>query len=114
MDVKLLELRDSMTFIPVMAISLSARSEADVFLLRRAGFSLETALGSDGHRVVQLVSFNNNRSCSDPYEWGGRTYPVAHQYIVDHWDELTSGSVVDVEFILGETTAPKGSERGTL
>jgi len=35
----------------------------------------------------------------------------AHKYIKEHWDELRSGSVVDVEFILGESKEPKASER---
>ena len=43
--------------------------------------------------------------------WGGRTYPVAHDWIINHWDELLDGDVVDVEFILGETDVRKQSER---
>ena len=39
-----------------------------------------------------------------------RTYHVAHLYVQQHWDEITSGDVVDVEFVLGETDAPKESE----
>ena len=37
--------------------------------------------------------------------------PVAHNYIIEHWHELKDGDVVDVQFILGETKAPKVSER---
>ncbi len=37
--------------------------------------------------------------------------PVAHHYIIEHWAELSDGDVVDVEFILKETTVLKVSER---
>lgn len=36
---------------------------------------------------------------------------IAHNWIEQHVDELVDGAVVDVEFILGETTTPKRSER---
>ena len=38
----------------------------------------------------------------------------AHHYIQEHFDELHDGDVVDVEFILGETKAPKVSESVTV
>ncbi len=34
-----------------------------------------------------------------------------HTWLIDHFDEIESGAVVDVEFILGEKPAPKVSER---
>lgn len=49
----------------------------------------------------------------DPHSWeyGGRTIPSAHQYIIDHWKELKSGQVLDVEFLNGESAEPKITER---
>jgi hypothetical protein len=49
----------------------------------------------------------------DPYHWprDPRTKPYAHVYIEAHWHDLKDGDVIDVEFILGETTSPKVSER---
>lgn len=38
---------------------------------------------------------------------------VAHKNIEEQFDHLESGSVIDVEFILGQTPAPKKSERET-
>ena len=35
----------------------------------------------------------------------------AHAYIAGHFEELESGAVIDVEFILGETAEAKKSER---
>jgi hypothetical protein len=36
---------------------------------------------------------------------------TAHAYIEEKWDELGSGVVIDVEYILGETRTYKASER---
>jgi hypothetical protein len=39
--------------------------------------------------------------------------PEAHKYIIEHWYDLKTGDVVDVEFALGESEKPKLSERIT-
>ena len=36
---------------------------------------------------------------------------AAHQHIIENFDEIEHGGLVDVEFILGETEEPKTSER---
>jgi|ERR1700733_410575 hypothetical protein len=54
------------------------------------------------------------QALSDPYGWTNRTMLAAHLYVTGHFDELTDGDVVDVEFVLGESTAPKLSERVTV
>ena len=101
MTPKLLEIRDKATFIPVLAISID---EFDGYLARRAGF---------GSRCIQLVHFSSGRTAYDPYDWGNRTMLTAHVYIERQWSNLRDGDVVDVEFLLGETTSPKLSERVT-
>jgi len=47
----------------------------------------------------------------DPYDWICNTWRVAHSYIEEHWEELKSGDVVDVEFIMGLRSEAKKSER---
>jgi hypothetical protein len=37
--------------------------------------------------------------------------PEAHVWVLEHFDEVEDGSIVDVEYILGESAAPKVSER---
>jgi hypothetical protein len=37
--------------------------------------------------------------------------PTAHLHIRDQWESIADGDVVDVEFILGETSVKKVSER---
>jgi hypothetical protein len=108
MEVKTIEIRDSGTFIPAVAVRLSdvgAVNSPDHYLLRRAGFALD---GGD----VFLCHLTANRGTSDPYDWRGRrTMQCAHLTLCDRWDEFPSGSVLDVQFIIGETAAPKESER---
>jgi hypothetical protein len=98
MTSKLLEIRDQGTFIPALAIQVSG---ADGFLMRRAGFQSP---------MIYLLALATKRCQYDPFAWGDRTMNVAHQYIERQWEYLRDGSVVDVEFILGETTAPTVSE----
>ena len=107
MKTKCLELRDDGTFIPVLCVDMNPERLEESYLLRRCGYPCDgrpnillTPLGADG-----------DPAWNDPYAWGGRTYPVAHRWIIDNWATLRDGDVVDVEFILGETKAPKRSER---
>lgn len=108
MKAKALEIRDEGTFIPALAVDMQADNEGQRYLLRRCGYSL------DGRPNVILTRLDGNgKATNDPHEGGGRTYPVAHNYIIEHWEELRDGDVVDVSFILGETTEKKLSERVT-
>lgn len=112
MESKMFEIRDKGTFIPILAIKLSPGNEADRYLLARAGFGRSPAEQA-GYVMLCQVAGGNGRCVTDVYEWTGpaRTYPQAHRYIDAHFDELVSGDVIDVEFILGERPAPKISER---
>ena len=106
MQVKVLEIRDEGTFIPALAVNMNPVGEHQRYLLRRCGYPC------DGRANVILTRLDGNgKATNDPYEWGGRTWPVAHTYIIEHWEELNDGDVVDVSFILGETEKPKVSER---
>lgn len=60
--------------------------------------------------MIYLIMLATERCAYDPYDWGDRTMTVAHQYIESNFDQLNNGDVVDVEFILGETSVPKRSE----
>ena len=114
MITKLFEIRDKGTFVPVLAIKLSPSCEPDRYLLGRAGFG--TTEEQQGKYIfVSRIDGGEGKGTSDPYNWGGvaRTLPVSHAYIAEHFDNLESGTVVDVEFILGETKKPKEPERLT-
>jgi hypothetical protein len=108
LKLKFFELRDKATFIPIFAFrAIADDNQQNAWLLIRAGFGFHSNLVIVGKLECSGVSQN----CTyDAYAWGGRTYPVAHKYIEEHFDELESGAVLDVEFILGETSKPKVSE----
>lgn len=105
---KAFEIRDKGTFIPVIATRLESEHPAESYLLGRAGYR-----SSEAYPFVVLYRLHDGVSCTAPYDWGfgARTMTVAHAHIEKHWDLLETGSVVDVEYILGETKAPKFSER---
>jgi hypothetical protein len=101
MLIKAIEIRDKGTFVPAIAIKLIPDDEGQRYLLRRAGYGF-------GRLSVVLMNLNDCRAQNDPSDWGGRTWRVAHEFVERHWDRLTNGDVVDVEFILGETCIPRG------
>jgi len=110
LETKVLEIRDSGTFIPMLAININPAIDDDNsqrYLMRRCGYSC------DGTPNVILTRLDGDgMATNDPYAWrGSHTYANAHHFILDHWDELKDGDVIDVEFILGETKEKKVSER---
>ena len=110
MIAKTFELRDRATFVPVLAVKLAPKTEADRYLLSRAGFGQMAAAQAEYVMLCGLDGGTDKATC-DPYDWGGnRTRLICHKYIIENFDGLYSGQVIDAEFILGETTKPKVSE----
>lgn len=117
MQIKILEVRDAGTFIPVLCVDMnprldaltqqSAGQRAQLYYLRRCGYPC------DGRPNIAITNLNmdGGRAWNDPYAWPNRTMATAHHYIIERWPELRDGDVVDVQFILGETHAAKVSER---
>lgn len=110
MNIKILEIRDEGTCMPVLALQMKAENDTQAFWLGRAGYP------RDG-RSITLVLLSNQNASNDPFDWGKfgygpRTMPTAHQYIITNWDTIKEGDVIDVSFILGERSAPQESERG--
>ena len=103
---KLFEIRDCGTFVPAMAAMLSrscGKNAEERFLLHRAGY---------GGDCLLLTHLGTCESHCDEYDWtSNRTMSNAHLHIFKNWDSLESGSVIDIEMILGETSTPKLSER---
>ena len=114
MIVKALEIRDSATFIAALAVEMNPSNDQQRYLLRRCGYPC------DGRPNIILTRLDGNATghgdqpTNDPYARSGRTWPVAHNWIIDHWCELSDGDVVDVEFALRETDRPKLSEQFTV
>lgn len=120
MIAKLFEVRDRMTYIPMIAIPIQPMTSAELYslqdhrhteererertLMRRCGYAY------DQRTILMTPLRGRHLAQCDPNDWGDRTFAVAHKYIEEHWDELESGSMVDVQFILGETEAPEAPE----
>jgi hypothetical protein len=104
--VKFIEIRDKATFIPAVAIDMSLTGNSyDDYLLRRAGYGA-------GMRCILLTRLDGGtKAYYDCYDWGDRTWKVAHNYIAEHWNDIADAEVIDVQFILGETIERKVSER---
>jgi hypothetical protein len=101
MEIKLIEVRDRATCMPVLAIKLQPEDSRQEWLLARAGF------GSDPYVVyIPLVS-----APWDPFEHGDRTRVTSHRHLVENWDSIVDGAVVDVSHILGETSQPCKSDQ---
>jgi len=110
METKSLELRDDGTFIPVICVRPVPENEGQRYLLRRDGYA-----GHQNEHCIIMIDAQCRGVAYDPYDWPrtSRTKHVAHLYIRDHWPQLKDGDVIDVQFILGETSQPKTSERAT-
>ena len=107
MNAKLIEIRDAGTFIPAMVVQLEPTCETERYLLGRAGFRGYSPLGGPWVILVPLEDLTGTTySCLR----GRRTYDTIHQYLGRHWDDVVSGQVLDVEYILGEVLAPKQTE----
>ena len=100
---KLLEIRDEGTCIPAMATEAIASNPAQRAILNRAGYG-------EG-RCIILQHLHKGKATYNAFDWGhDRTYHHAHLYIIDNWNTLKDGDVIDVQHILGETSASKESE----
>ena len=112
MIAKLFEIRDRATFIPIMAVQCCPIMSGERYLLSRAGYG-PTAAEQIQYVLMCEINGGGGKVHCDPIKWGrhARTLQVAHQYIMDNWINLLSGDVIDVEYILGETTTPKVSEQ---
>jgi hypothetical protein len=111
MEIKCLEIRDHHTFVPVICIRPVADNEEQRYLLRRDGYRAD-----ETERCIIMIDAQCRAVEYDPHHWHrrdrlNRTHRNAHKYIADHWHELKDGDVVDVAYILGETSQPKISER---
>lgn len=107
MIAKTFEIRDRATFIPAIAVRLTPGNETDRYLLARAGYG---RYADEQMGYVLLCRAEGNEVSYDPYYWADRTLKTAHEYILENFDKLDSGAVVDVEFILGEKKQPAESE----
>lgn len=110
-QVKLFEIRDEGTTMVCIAIKPDPQDDAERWCYARTGYGTQMHEQRKYVLLAPMAGGEGNLTC-DPFKHGrARTMQVAHQYIIDMWHELSSGEVVDVQFIEGETETPKHSER---
>ena len=68
--------------------------------------------GISGSKLYEIEILESGETKNDPFKWDtcSRTIHEAHCYIYKHFNELSSGDVIDVEYILGESNIKKRSE----
>lgn len=100
MTTKILEIRDRMTLLYFLCVSLEPEDEWTRRILSHSGYGFQPEIQRRYIVVCSLRGGVNGRAHDDPYEWGDRTYKTAHLYIATNWDTLKTGDVVDVEKII--------------
>jgi len=106
LEVKLFEVLDRVTCCSLLAVRFrGVQSDKERWILHRAGFSEDAPL-------IQVTELETGQTERDPYKWRSvnRTLFEAHKYLLAHWDELSSGSTIDIEYILGEKPSPRLSQ----
>lgn len=117
MEIKLFEVRDEGTTIAAIAVRVDyadpTLNDAERWLLGRSGYRTSTR-----HLYTLFGSLDENHLEYDPQRWrsrwqtrGSGTMARAHEYVHRHWDELETGAVICCEFLRGERTSPKVSDR---
>lgn len=128
MTAKIIEIRDSGTFIPALAIRLGSPNERERYLMARCGYGRTFEAQTE---YIVLCKIDDGEPCQAhiaPFSWGQnpRTMFVAHMYLLnrhgeinptavgaekhDGFDALPQGALVDVEYILGIRSEPKEPE----
>lgn len=105
-DIKFFEIRDRGTTISAMAINLQRRfdrSQMENAMLAYAGYGFDT--------TILLIKLADCEAAYNPYEWKNnpaRTMPRAHHHIEQNWENLKSGTLIDVRVLMGES--PQAAE----
>jgi len=104
---KVFEIRDRATFI----IALVTRIKYDMSHSRPDRLIHRSGYGTTPLYLYQPLSgMGRDMVTIHPEEWDvreiGRTHGLAHRYIIDNWDSLEDGAVVDVRVMTGERKEP--------
>ncbi len=104
METKIFEVRDRATFLPVLAVRLAPANEQDAYLLMRCGYRV-------GTNIMLTPLSGDRRATCDVYNHDTATLREAHEYIMNEWKNLVTGQVICLEYLRGERSTPKLSER---
>lgn len=87
---KYLEIRDTNTCVPVYAFRIEPLS-----MIRAIGYGDAT--------FIALMTFTGEECATSPGVWSQDWYVKVHQAVIDSWDTLKSGDVLDMRVVRGET-----------
>lgn len=125
MEVKVFEIRDNATAIAALAIKPRVtapdvysdepppdavrryggveRVDVIAYLNGKCGFP-------EGHNAILFTYLAGRGAFSaDPYDHSN-TMRQAHAFVIDHWDKLVSGDVIDLRVVRGERDEPATSD----
>lgn len=112
--IKIFELRDEGTTMPIIAIKPHRESESTRWCWARSGYGTKDNDQQAYILMARLAGGDGILTC-DPYKHGtnARTLRVGHEWLLKHdnFMALDSGDVIDVQHILGETETRKRPER---
>ena len=110
LETKIIEIRDRGTFLSAVATVIIPDNSAEFYPVRRAGIPVYTS-------YLTLTILQYNETFHDQFQAdvrNQRTFGVIYRHLMKSWDSHKSGDVLDVSFILNETSTPKISERLTV
>jgi hypothetical protein len=84
-------------------VSIGDLSDSERAILQHAGLGMQIG-------VILYIHLHSFITEYDHYKWQDRTHATAHKYILENWEDLKSGEVIDVEFILKESKIKKKSQ----
>jgi hypothetical protein len=58
-----------------------------------------------------LIDLNSYEAQSRRRLWTTRTMRVAHEFLDKHYQTIRDGDIIDIQYILKETTSPKKREK---
>lgn len=105
-ETKIFEIRDEGTHCTALCVRLDPTVPSiETPHIRHAGWRTQPGI------VVVSIRGGVQEAHHDAFDWCNiRTWRTAHQWIEESWDELASGSVIDVRVILGESAQTCASE----
>lgn len=99
---KLIAVMDRCTRIPIIAFKLYPESAEEFVMFKTHGFGDNPEQYTFFYDIVSGKCSYNAYGMGDSY-----TLTPACVHIRDHWDEVESGTVIDAEYLRGETTHPR-------
>lgn len=109
METKFFEVRANATCIPIVASRLKATNESEKWMLAHTGYGLTIEEQSQFILVTRLEC--DSPAVSTPHRESSPEMCIIHKYLMEHFDELTSGAVLDSDFIEGRRLTPRKTDR---